>query len=311
MDANTRISVKVERCVVGHQWVTGRTGRDADPEQFLIETPFIERVSPPTYEAYDPLAKESALFKLFAALDPTPDSIVRFANEFGRLTSVQYRCYFDHGGQHLTALGDPYHQWIYHMVSLNFWVRMWELAVDGNSKELVRLIDSLPHEPRAYSDWGDEVRAARWTESQWLLDCKPSEQIAAAFQIVGQAIDSEFSRVDDMGDGIKLGMQRDSETGGYRFTASARDLRSAIYLQFATAVAEEKQFRNCETCGRPFELTPDVARTNRLFCKPYCRIKAYRRRQRAAKRMHQNKRSLKHIAVALNTDVPTVRGWVK
>lgn len=82
-----------------------------------------------------------------------------------------------------------------------------------------------------------------------------------------------------MGDGLKLGMQRDSDTGAYRFTASARDLRSALYLQFATAVAEEKQFRNCETCGRPFELTPDVARTNRLFCKPYCRIKAYRRRQ--------------------------------
>jgi hypothetical protein len=39
-------------------------------------------------KSYDPFVKEPALFKIFAALDPTPKAIVGFANEFGELATL-------------------------------------------------------------------------------------------------------------------------------------------------------------------------------------------------------------------------------
>jgi len=53
-----------------------------------------------------------------------------------------------------------------------------------------------------------------------------------------------------------------------------------FYLQIAEAIADLKQYRNCELCDKPFELSPQVNRSDRLFCSDNCRVKAYQRRKK-------------------------------
>jgi hypothetical protein len=56
------------------------------------------------------------------------------------------------------------------------------------------------------------------------------------------------------------------------------NLIGAMWLQLAEAVGGHKNYRECKQCGRWFELHPDVARTNRIYCSSACRAKAYRER---------------------------------
>jgi hypothetical protein len=53
----------------------------------------------------------------------------------------------------------------------------------------------------------------------------------------------------------------------------------ALYIQFAQAIQGNKKFRQCAWCGVTFELTPSIARTNRLFCSNSCKQADYRHRK--------------------------------
>jgi endogenous inhibitor of DNA gyrase (YacG/DUF329 family) len=57
-----------------------------------------------------------------------------------------------------------------------------------------------------------------------------------------------------------------------------RDLLSALWIQFGLAVSGQKQYRKCAWCGSAFEISPRVARTNRLFCSNACKQADYRDR---------------------------------
>ncbi len=84
----------------------------------------------------------------------------------------------------------------------------------------------------------------------------------------------------------------------------------AIWAQFASAVAGKKQYRECDTCRKPFELTPEITRSDRLFCSDACRSKSYRRRKSAAAKMHSEGRKLREIARELGTDLETLKRWL-
>jgi endogenous inhibitor of DNA gyrase (YacG/DUF329 family) len=56
-------------------------------------------------------------------------------------------------------------------------------------------------------------------------------------------------------------------------------LYTALWLQLALAINDNKTFRYCAWCGTPFELSPTTARTNRLFCSNSCKQAEYRERK--------------------------------
>ena len=53
-------------------------------------------------------------------------------------------------------------------------------------------------------------------------------------------------------------------------------------MQVVESVVERKQYRTCEYCGKPFELTPQINRSDRVYCSDNCRVKAYQRRRKQA-----------------------------
>lgn len=87
------------------------------------------------------------------------------------------------------------------------------------------------------------------------------------------------------------------------------NLLDVIWLQLATAYLEEKQFRECATCSSPFEIAPDVHRTNRRFCSDTCRVKHYQRRRARAIRLRSQGEDLHVIALEVDASVEQVTKW--
>jgi hypothetical protein len=89
-----------------------------------------------------------------------------------------------------------------------------------------------------------------------------------------------------------------------------RTFLAALWLQFAQAVAEDKDYRQCGECGSWFEVSPEVARTNRRFCSNACRSRLYRQRQARAKELFAEGKSLQEIAAELRSTVAVVKKWI-
>jgi hypothetical protein len=88
-------------------------------------------------------------------------------------------------------------------------------------------------------------------------------------------------------------------------------LASALWLQFAEAVALEKRYRVCKECGEWFEIPRRGARINREYWSNACRSKAYRERQERARTLAARGMAPKDIARELDTTVLVVRKWLK
>src|SRR5262249_26323310 len=61
------------------------------------------------------------------------------------------------------------------------------------------------------------------------------------------------------------------------------NLYGAIYVQFAQAIAADRDFRQCAACGKWMELAPRLNRADRVMCSAACRQKVYRERQERAR----------------------------
>jgi hypothetical protein len=88
------------------------------------------------------------------------------------------------------------------------------------------------------------------------------------------------------------------------------NLLDAIWMQFAQAVATGEKYSPCKECGRWFKVSPETARTSRLYCSNSCRTKVYRERQKRAQEMHREGKSVAEIAQELNTYTKTIKRWV-
>src|SRR5262249_32753978 len=89
-----------------------------------------------------------------------------------------------------------------------------------------------------------------------------------------------------------------------------KNLRAALWWQFAQAVEGNRDYHRCPVCGRWFERSPGVNRADRQTCSPTCRTKAYRQRQEAARRLHAEGKTLREIAHEVGSTVANVRKWV-
>jgi predicted nucleic acid-binding Zn ribbon protein len=111
------------------------------------------------------------------------------------------------------------------------------------------------------------------------------------------------------GHDFRIKALRDS-AGNVALSVEIDELMPALWLQFAFAVAEDKQYRRCAVCDRAFELAPGENRADRRFCSDRCRIRAYRQRKAQACEMRTAGKHLREIAKEFDTDVATVKGWV-
>jgi hypothetical protein len=92
---------------------------------------------------------------------------------------------------------------------------------------------------------------------------------------------------------------------------AAANLRTALWLQLADAVVNNRTIERCLVCKRWFEVSAEASRSHKRYCSDGCRVRAYRDRQGLARQLYFEKhKTFEEIAVELKSRVPTVRRWI-
>lgn len=207
---------------------------------------------PVKQDVYDVFETEPALFRIFASLEPTPEAILRFANEYGEIATPG-------------PLG-----------TINSLVR-WE-------DEIVRM--------RGKVETADKYIASRFANR--------TAGTKAALELVNEMLEE-----------VKLSPVAALRGGSIAVHLVCDELLLALNLQLAESILDQKRYRSCELCGKAFELSPQVNRSDRTFCSDTCRVKTYQQRKRRALKMREEGKSLREIVSEIGSDMQTVKGWLK
>ena len=211
---------------------------------------------------YDPFASEPALFRIFATLEPSPEAILSFANNYGDISLNAPRL-FDgmKGGFDGASLYG------------------WRQAID-EIRELLQNADSLVTKKASKRN-----RQKNATEVAEFID-------GVVFE-------------------IRVFLSTFIQNGAVGIRANSLSLFNAMKLQLVESLVEKKQYRECDLCGKPFELTPQVNRSDRIYCSDNCRVKAYQRRRKLANELRGQGRTLREIVNATGSDIQTIKQWLQ
>jgi hypothetical protein len=212
-------------------------------------------------------------------------------------------------------------------------VDAWDVELQG-IREAIALWDAI--KDRADGYYSPSATPAEYLSGviQWSgkdAACYTSKTLNRSFQIVSSAEPEVFLRFTpgDLLLPAQYALQRIVNKKLNEHTSTARllwdwrrpspDLRiqltptsliAAIWLQFATAIDGDKNYRRCEACKKWFEVSVE-ARGDAKFCKQACRFKAYRGRQALARQWAASGMAVREIAAKLDTEIATVKGWTK
>lgn len=241
-------------------WPADRDVKDAEP--FLVG-----EVDPE--KTYDVLAAgDSALFMDFQSRVRDAESALAFAAQYGFLGAPVTERVLLANGQ--TRVGDALAAWLTEADGVRRAVALWTAVRTRSRRAMLR----DPH-----------VAAISWPVdalSQSIplhLSAVPDAEVRghALFTLAHLVNRGLAARIDQYE--AQVGTELRVEGDGLAFRVVGRTLRGALWLQLASAVGGDKRFRQCPRDGRWWELHPDVARTNKVYCSDACRQAAYRERK--------------------------------
>ncbi len=250
-----------------------------------------------------PTKKHSGLFLTFAELTPSEDQIVKFANEHGRLFSGQ------------TA--ECFSEWEFEIRTMAFLVHVWSATKERNGNDFIEqhfkrdqkggVIFPYQDTIMRYGPWGisrttDRRQTVPEVSYSTSLGGWSGKMIDGVERYLREAL---TIRIDSLGASISI----NKSDGGISLTPHS--LLGALWFQFADAVAGLKDYRRCEVCNTPFEVSPDVNRTSRFYCDNACRVKAYRERRTKAVKMRKRGKTLGEIKKETGSDIDTIKQWLK
>lgn len=310
MDHRFRFLTEVTRSLNGHVWIENAVIEgQREPVPLLVEAQ-CSRLSYPreeiAQETYDPLERESALYRILAAVEPDREGIKKFADTYGLIYQHQFKATAVVDGKEILTHGTPLSTWQRTIALLRHWVTVWDLIQKQDSRGLLAHVKSLPTDPRVHGFETAEAIADAFPASLGILDATAADRIKVAKRCLRFGIWESEVR-----ENVSLHLMYDEVRDTFGIRLRMEDLAVAVWAQFVAAVVNSAEYASCRVCNKPFELTPDVARTNREFCSVPCRLKAYRARKREAVRLHERGKSFKQIADQLGSTVKTVRGWIK
>jgi hypothetical protein len=235
---------------------------------------------------YSPLQDHTGLFLTFAATDTTEAGVLAFAARYGVLGVGTLRGWEVEPDGRLSA-------WVGQIRAMRECTGRWAGLVKRRSNERTkgRLYDAVNgHLLRSY--WAgvfgldspdDRPRRVLELDVEKLTALPPPPLI----QLLGAATEGKVT-----------------------LEARPANLLNALWHQLASAIAQDTEFRQCPSCGSWFAVSPERRRADAQYCREACRVRAYKRRKKEARRLHAAGSPLKQIAKELGTSVKVVRGWL-
>jgi hypothetical protein len=272
---------------------------------------------------YNPLRMFTGLFRTFAAVDPTREAILTFANTYGDLgiaRPLDVRSPSDHRQLYFVR-GETLADWVTEIDAMRQAVAIWDMVRARDVPGLSRHIrwdqgnggpnwvyDSHPELPPFHVDPRRAVPAGAGRHTDLILPVpdlfKPGDVLMPATFLVQNWINTHLMRR------VSPRVVYDLDRGAQALRFYPESLLGALWLQFAQAIDGDKEYRACRECGKWFEVSLDAFRTNRVFCSDPCKSRDYRRRKDRARQLRAEGRSAKEIAKELDTELETVKKWV-
>jgi hypothetical protein len=298
---------------------TKKHRKDDEPEPVLVPGPRPRQglklgFGQDLLKWYEPFQTETALFRTFAATEPTEEGILAFANRYGRLSGSTYVCCepADPDWPEPRLWGEPISQWRRHIARMKQAVEFWDLARQGDTAGLSRYIwwEKSPDGANHCFCWEGEGEEKHRIEIgllnflSRLEQVQPGGLIIPTYFLLNEIINPELTNA------VAPQLSYAPHQGREELSLCPQSLLGALWLQFAQAIAGNRDYRACRECGKWFEVSLEGARKSRLFCTDACKSKSYRGRKERAQALRATGKGFKEIARELETDVATVKKWV-
>ncbi|RJQ43015.1 MAG: IS1 family transposase [Gaiellales bacterium] len=266
---------------------------------------------------YYPLRDHSCLFRVFAETAIDPRGIVAFADRYGllgvELESAPGRA------RPFIGTAEPISAWEREILSIRNALVLWDMVNEEDDQALERYLRPYVEAAKSDMEGGDASTgdiaaiAASAGELRWF---RTRPEIPEQFTS-GQLRQIALSRVqaivnEHLGSRVSPRILWDDyQRGSWGLYFVPDSLAGAIWIQFAQAITENRDYRRCRQCDSWFEIDHYKARTNRYFCSNACRSKAYRERQQEARNLASTGMSVGDIAIKLGSDEETVARWIR
>lgn len=269
-------------------------------------------------------------YRVFAETDPTSEGILAFANTFGPL-GIAVEMIPQPQNRKAAGpefRGEPMDEWRWQIALMSQLVAIWDVCRADDTARLTRHFrwqkDDRQRDRVIFSSHVEAeddnppstlgIHKARVQIDPAGLDdvlqrrLEPGDALVPALGYLQRRLDEQLRQLEHNAAPF-MTWDASTKLPVLRFTAST--LASALWLQFADAVAYNRTYDRCQVCQKWFEVAPDAARSHRRFCSDACRVKAYRDRQGLARRLHfEEHKSFEEIAEELDSKVNTVRRWI-
>jgi hypothetical protein len=299
----------------GYQWTKCKLQGGLAPQECLVARQGAK------FGRYDVLAGIGplALYREFAGVEASPEGILGFANQYGRLEA---------------AAAEPLKLWQLQIHWMRELVEIWDLVKKSAAKALYEKFtweDGWPRyaTPRVILALENGIsHPSMFSEEDWATiqgqrlrepdlgggdpryrpggnpTFTPNDAVMASWLLVIQKVTAGmYGRVNQV-------LFWDSKRRKTDMETRPTNLLGALWLQFGLSIRFEKDARRCLECSRWFEVSPGTSRSDRELCSDSCKSKSYRSRKKRALQLHAKGQGLSAIAKKLGSDLNTVKGWI-
>jgi hypothetical protein len=235
-------------------------------------------------QEYAPLDEHTGLFLSFASIEPTESAILAFANAYGLLGI----CSSD--GKNVQA-DERRTTWVQQIHAMHGTLGLWQHVRNQQGESAKK--------NEFYNLVNEHLQQSLWST----VLGRPEHEDAAR-----RVFEKAFRRSGPARPRMQI--VRASQSGKLVLEIEPANLLGALWMQFALAVVNDTQFRQCLSCGSWFAVSPETRRVDAVYCKEACRIRAYKERKKEARRLVAAGKTLGQIAKELGTTRKIVEGWV-
>jgi hypothetical protein len=300
----------------------------------VAESPHLDlHLVPQEEESYDPTA-DRMLFLTFAELRDTEEAIVGFANRYGVLggmiDDLGIQVVLPNG---MITLGFPRNRWIQEVWEMRRAVRVWEALGYGETpyrepdkrflQGHIRIDRDRERDGYPYAYYVNEPRPPEqafplYPAAELIYAGHPffSYERRRAWNVKHPLVHAarfflahEINRKLDPYTLLRVEAGAKAGDRELRLVPAPKNLLGALWLGLARAVEGMGGYRRCQWCKTWFEISLEASRRSRLYCSDAHKQAAYHDRQRHARTLRQDGRSLGEIARTLHVDIGSVRCW--
>lgn len=256
----------------------------------------------------EPLKDQPRLFDEFAHASPTRQGILAFANRHGLLGGEQQLVRPGHTrSSQKVLLGEPLSSWVAAISYMSF-VCDFQQRLD---RKEVPTHPTMHPFPSLQADGGPLEQSIQSLDAEDFgssVDLPPNpttlDTTRAAIQMVAN---------DRLSKGVTARLVWHDEWRQYTLRLVPNDLLGAMWLQFTEAIAKNRDYAKCESCGRWMEISTQQsgATARRRFCSDRCRLQSHRKQRRAVLALAEAGISIPEIARRTGKEARQVRTWVK